>query len=111
VPLVLTPSEAPTYRMNQKSDEPHAPRESLHFGEILRPRTKGLALMLDESRAAAAAAAMTGGRYAATGGYFSRVVDMTVAYTDADGKPLQGSALGEARGEGEWSFDILGFRV
>mmetsp|Transcript_16052 Transcript_16052/g.39489 ORF Transcript_16052/g.39489 Transcript_16052/m.39489 type:complete len:162 (+) Transcript_16052:625-1110(+) len=48
---------------------------------------------------------MTGGRYAATGGYFSRVVDMTVAYTDADGKPLQGSALGTrcfgqlARGE------------
>ena len=49
-------------------------------GEILRPRTKGLSLLLAESRAA--------------GGYFRGVVDMTIQYTDANGKPLRGSALG-----------------
>ena len=55
-------------------------------GEILQPRTKGLALLLAESKAAAG--------FEDTGGYFGGVVDMTVAYTDANGVPLSGSALG-----------------
>ena len=49
-------------------------------GEILRPRTKGLALLLRES--------------AKGGGYYRKIVDMTIQYTDADGKPLKGAALG-----------------
>ena len=49
-------------------------------GEILRPRTKGLALLLRES--------------ARGGGYYRKIVDMTIQYTDADGKPLKGAALG-----------------
>jgi hypothetical protein len=49
-------------------------------GEILRPRTKGLALLLKES--------------ADGGDYYRKVVDMTIQYTDAKGVPLKGAALG-----------------
>ena len=49
-------------------------------GEILRPRTKGLALLLRES--------------AKGGGYYRKIVDMTIQYTDDAGKPLKGAALG-----------------
>ena len=48
-------------------------------GEILRPRTKGLALLLGENE-----------RHR----YFGKVVDMTIQYTDASGAPLAGSQLG-----------------
>jgi len=48
-------------------------------GEILRPRTKGLALLLGENE-----------RHQ----YFGKVVDMTIQYTDASGAPLAGSQLG-----------------
>ena len=67
-------------------------------GEILRPRTKGLALLLGES-------SKGGGGAAAGGGYFDRVVDMTVAYTDKEGKPLKGSALGEEDRGGEHAVE------
>ena len=37
--------------------------------------------------------AISAGPYA-TGGYFARVADMTISYTDAAGAPLTGAALG-----------------
>ena len=78
---------------NKKRSDASAVKDGLETlpGEILRPRTKGLALLLAES-------SMRGGGGGGGGGgdgyYFNAVVDMTVAYTDADGKPLKGSALG-----------------
>lgn len=84
---------------NKKRSDAIAVKDGLETltGEILRPRTKGLALMLSENRKATqspggAGAAGGGGG----GGYFKRVVDMTVAYTDKDGTPLTGRALGKA---------------
>ena len=70
-----------TDRNKERSDQSCA-KDGLEpmAGEILRPRTKGLALLLKES--------------ADGGDYYRNVVDMTIQYTDAKGVPLKGAALG-----------------
>ena len=70
-------------------------------GEILRPRTKGLALLLRENarqRKAEEEKIFGSGQAkdepARARASFAKVVDMTIQYTDAAGAPVLGSALG-----------------
>jgi lysocardiolipin and lysophospholipid acyltransferase len=81
-------------------------KESL-AGEILRPRTKGLALLLSAHRDSSrlqdeierepkSAEHKTRNRSRGTRAYasFSKIVDMTIQYADERGAPVPGSALG-----------------
>jgi lysocardiolipin and lysophospholipid acyltransferase len=72
-------------------------------GEILRPRTKGLALLLrendsqrkaEEDETKARKKASFHERKNTSRASFAKVVDMTIQYTDANGAPVLGSALG-----------------
>ena len=97
-----------TDRNKQRSDascEKDGVDASALAGEILRPRTKGLALLLRENARQRKAEDECLNEKGSSGdatqkmkrnprASFAKVVDMTIQYTDANGKPVLGSALG-----------------